>query len=61
VLHAEAGSDTEFDPASGYVRLMDGLVCGIRTERCCETTALAGRFATIATVAELAGAAVSGT
>jgi nicotinamidase-related amidase len=151
VLHAEAGSDTEFDPASGYVRLMDGLaardgepvitktshnaftttklqqvltahgvtdvlVCGIRTEQCCETTArvasdfgygvtfvtdatatspiehrdappgrsladivadpltlpvadviarteyaLAGRFATIATVADLAGAAPTGT
>jgi nicotinamidase-related amidase len=74
VLHAEAGSDTVFDPASGYVRLIDGLaardgepvitktshnaftttnlqqilttraigdlvVCGIRTEQCCETTA----------------------
>lgn len=25
VLHAEAGSDTVFDPASGYVRLIDGL------------------------------------
>jgi nicotinamidase-related amidase len=24
VLHAEAGSDTVFDPASGYVRLIDG-------------------------------------
>jgi nicotinamidase-related amidase len=146
VLHAEAGSGTVFDPASGHVRLIDGLaardgepvitktshnaftttnlqqvltahgvtevlVCGIRTEQCCETTArvasdfgygvtfvtdatatspiehrdappgrsvadivadpltlpvadviarteyaLAGRFATIATVAELAGA-----
>jgi nicotinamidase-related amidase len=74
VLHAEAGSDTEFDPASGHVRLIDGLaaqpgepviaktshnaftttnlqqiltsraigevvICGIRTEQCCETTA----------------------
>jgi len=74
VLHAEPGSGTPFDPASGYVRLMDGLVpragepvisktshnaftttnlqqlltarairdliiCGIRTEQCCETTA----------------------
>ena len=74
VLHAEAGSDTVFDPASGYVRLIDGLavqdgepvitktshnaftttnlqqiltshhigevvICGIRTEQCCETTA----------------------
>ena len=149
VLHAEPGTSTVFDPARGYVRLMDGLdphpdepvitktshnaftttnlqqrltargirdviVCGIRTEQCCETTArvasdlgyqvtfvtdatatspiehrdapagrsvaeiladpltlpvddvitrteyaLAGRFATIATVAELAGAAVA--
>ncbi|HEY4023748.1 MAG TPA: isochorismatase family protein [Pseudonocardiaceae bacterium] len=133
VLHTEPGSDTVFDPASGHVRLIDGLkpepgeptlhktshnaftttnlaqlltaagireliVCGIRTEQCCETTArvgsdlgydvtfvidatatqpithpvtgkvlgvdevkertefaLAGRFATIATVAELTG------
>jgi nicotinamidase-related amidase len=74
VLHAEAGSGTVFDPASGYVRLIDGLavrdgepvitktshnaftttslqqiltsrgigdvvICGIRTEQCCETTA----------------------
>jgi nicotinamidase-related amidase len=74
VLHAEAGSDTVFDPASGYVRLIEGLavrdgepmitktshnaftttnlqqiltsrgigdvvICGIRTEQCCETTA----------------------
>src|SRR5690606_29593290 len=74
VLHAEPGTGTVFDPASGYVRLMDGLeprdgepvltktsynaftttnlqqtltargighvvVCGIRTEQCCETTA----------------------
>jgi nicotinamidase-related amidase len=74
VLHAEAGSGTVFDPASGYVRLIEGLavrdgepvitktshnaftttnlqqvltsrgigdvvVCGIRTEQCCETTA----------------------
>src|ERR1700728_3495344 len=35
VLHAEAGSDTVFDPASGYARV----ICGIRTEQCCETTA----------------------
>ena len=26
VLHTEPGSDTPFDPASGHVRLMDGLV-----------------------------------
>lgn len=74
VLHAEPGTGTAFDPASGNVRLMDGLVpqpgepvitktshnaftttnlqqlltaagitdlvvCGIRTEQCCETTA----------------------
>ena len=74
VLHAEPGTGTVFDPASGYVRSMDGLVpgtgepilvktshnaftttnlqqlltsngirhlviCGIRTEQCCETTA----------------------
>jgi nicotinamidase-related amidase len=74
VLHAEAGSGTVFDPASGHVRPMDGLVprhdepvltktshnaftttnlqqllvsrgighvviCGIRTEQCVETTA----------------------
>lgn len=74
VLHAEPGSDTVFDPASGHVRLIDGLlplggepvltktahnaftttnlqllltrhgvgrvvICGIRTEQCCETTA----------------------
>jgi nicotinamidase-related amidase len=74
VLHSEPGTGTVFDPASGYVRLMDGLVphcgepvltktshnaftttnlqqiltvrgireltvCGIRTEQCCETTA----------------------
>ncbi len=74
VLHAEAGSGAEFDPASGHVRLLDGLaardgepvvtktshnaftttnlqqiltsrgigdvvICGIRTEQCCETTA----------------------
>ncbi|MGH3715151.1 MAG: cysteine hydrolase family protein [Micromonosporaceae bacterium] len=25
VLHSEAGSDTPFDPASGHVRLMDGV------------------------------------
>jgi nicotinamidase-related amidase len=77
VLHAEPGSGTAFDPASGYVRLMDGLVpqegepiltksshnaftttnlqqtltaraisaivvCGIKTEQCCETTARVG-------------------
>jgi nicotinamidase-related amidase len=74
VLHAEPGTGTVFDPAAGYVRLIDGLipgaaepvitktshnaftttslqqlltarglrdlvVCGIRTEQCCETTA----------------------
>lgn len=74
VLHTEPGTGTVFDPARGYVRLMDGLdprpdepvitktshnaftttnlqqfltargitdliVCGIRTEQCCETTA----------------------
>jgi nicotinamidase-related amidase len=74
VLHAEPGSGTVFDPARGYVRLIDGLaahedepqivktsanaftttnlhqqltqrqvqeviICGIRTEQCCETTA----------------------
>jgi nicotinamidase-related amidase len=74
VLHSEPGSGTVFDPASGHVRLIDGLVpaagepvltktshnaftttnvqqlltaagvgevvvCGIRTEQCCETTA----------------------
>lgn len=74
VLHAEPGTGTVFDPALGFVRLMDGLVpregeptlvktshnaftttnlqqvltargvrevvvCGIRTEQCCETTA----------------------
>jgi nicotinamidase-related amidase len=74
VLHSEPGSGTVFDPAGGYVRLMDGLtpqegepviaktshnaftttnlqqllteraitdltLCGIRTEQCCETTA----------------------
>jgi nicotinamidase-related amidase len=74
VLHTEPGTGTFFDPASGYVQLMDGLVpgagepvitktshnaftttnlqqllttrgirdltiCGIRTEQCCETTA----------------------
>ncbi|HEY7146346.1 MAG TPA: isochorismatase family protein [Streptosporangiaceae bacterium] len=74
VMHADTGSGTPFDPASGHVRLMDGLtaqpgepvltktahnaftttslqqiltsrgvsdvvICGIRTEQCCETTA----------------------
>lgn len=74
VLHTEPGTDTVFDPARGYVRLMEGLepvpgdpvlrktshnaftttnlqqlltskgirevaVCGIRTEQCVETTA----------------------
>lgn len=74
VMHSEPGTGTPFDPASGHVRLMDGLaaepgepvliktshnaftttnlqqrltesgirdviVCGIRTEQCCETTA----------------------
>jgi nicotinamidase-related amidase len=73
VLHSEPGTGTVFDPARGYLRLMDGLVarddepvitktsvnaftttnlqqtltsqgirqlavCGIRTEQCCETT-----------------------
>ncbi|GAB2935551.1 hypothetical protein GCM10027280_24240 [Micromonospora polyrhachis] len=73
VLHTAPGSNTPFDPASGYVRLIDGLVpaedepvitktsrnaftttnlqqlltargirklvvCGIQTEQCCETT-----------------------
>jgi nicotinamidase-related amidase len=77
VLHAEPGTGTPFDPASGHVRLMDGLIprpgepvltktshnaftttnlqqqltargltdliiCGIRTEQCCETTARIG-------------------
>jgi nicotinamidase-related amidase len=74
VLHTEPGTGNDFDPGSGYVRLMDGLtavegepvitktsfnafyttdlqqqltsagivevvVCGIRTEQCVETTA----------------------
>jgi nicotinamidase-related amidase len=74
VLHSEPGSDTVFDPDSGFVHLMDGLeplpgeprvtktsinaftstnlqqtltregvrevtICGIQTEQCCETTA----------------------
>lgn len=74
VLHGEPGTGTAFDPASGHVRLIDGLapaadepvitktshnaftttnlqqllttrgvrevvICGIRTEQCCETTA----------------------
>ena len=74
VLHSEPGSGTVFDPATGHVRLIDGLVplggeptitktshnaftttnlqqvltargvrevviSGIRTEQCCETTA----------------------
>ncbi|MGE5291619.1 MAG: cysteine hydrolase family protein [Micromonosporaceae bacterium] len=74
VLHGEPGTGTVFDPASGFVRLMDGLsprdgepvitksshnaftttnlqqlltthgihdlvISGIRTEQCCETTA----------------------
>jgi nicotinamidase-related amidase len=150
VLHSEPGSNTVFDPASGHVRLIDGLepaageptitktsrnaftttnlqqiltargirelvVSGIQTEQCCETTtrlaadlgydvtfvtdatatfpiphrdapaamsvdelladertlrtedvvarteyALAGRFATIRTTAELAGVGVGG-
>jgi isochorismate hydrolase len=73
VLHAEPGSGGVFDPASGHVRLQDGLkeadgepvvtktsinaftttnlqqlltrhavgsltICGIQTEQCCETT-----------------------
>jgi nicotinamidase-related amidase len=137
VLHSEPGTGTVFDPATGHVRLLDGLqpredepvltktshnaftttnlqqtltargirtllISGIRTEQCCETTtrlgsdlgfdmtfvtdatatmplphwntgavlgtkelierteyALAGRFATIATVAELTGATLT--
>ena len=74
MLHSEPGSGGVFDPASGHVRLMEGLaplageptvtktshnafttsnlqqtlvshgigtvvICGIRTEQCCETTA----------------------
>lgn len=74
ILHNEPGTGSVFDPASGFVRLMDGLkplegepvlnktahnaftttnlqqyltqrgihevvICGIRTEQCCETTA----------------------
>jgi nicotinamidase-related amidase len=49
VLHSEPGSGTAFDPASGHVRYLQQLltkqgiteliVCGIRTEQCCETTA----------------------
>jgi nicotinamidase-related amidase len=74
VLHTEPGTGTAFDPASGQVRLIEGLtphdgepvvqktsanaftttnlqqnltvagiselvICGIRTEQCCETTA----------------------
>lgn len=74
VLHTEPGTGNLFDPARGYVRLIDGLdprpdenvvaktshnaftttnlqqlltergirelvICGIRTEQCCETTA----------------------
>jgi nicotinamidase-related amidase len=73
VLHAEPGTGTVFDPASGHVHLIKGLapregekvmtkttynaltpnlqqlltalgigevvICGIRTEQCCETTA----------------------
>jgi nicotinamidase-related amidase len=77
VLHAEPGTATVFDPASGFVCLMDGLnrrddeplitktahnaftttnlhqvltsrgirellITGIRTEQCCETTARVG-------------------
>ena len=77
VLHAEPGTGTVFDPASGHVRLIDGLepvageptlvktshnaftttnlqqvltlagirdiaVCGIRTEQCVETTTRVG-------------------
>jgi nicotinamidase-related amidase len=77
VLHAEPGTGTVFDPASGHVRLIEGVapeageptltktshnaftttnlhqlltrhgvreivVCGIRTEQCCETTARVG-------------------
>lgn len=74
ILHSEPGTGGAFDPAAGFVRVMDGLVpldgepvitktshnaftttnlqqlltgrgigevviCGIRTEQCCETTA----------------------
>jgi nicotinamidase-related amidase len=74
ITHSEPGSDTVFDPANGFVRVIDGLdpiagepqitktsinsftttnlqkqltehgvrdvvICGIRTEQCCETTA----------------------
>ncbi|WP_436492380.1 isochorismatase family protein [Actinokineospora sp. HUAS TT18] len=138
VLHSEPGSGGPFDPASGHVRLLDGLepregepmltktahnaftttnlqqtltvrgvrdvlISGIRTEQCCETTArvgsdlgfgvtfvtdatatmplkhwrtgavmstsdiiertecaLAGRFASIATVGELTGSSLTG-
>jgi nicotinamidase-related amidase len=77
VLHSEPGTGTVFDPASGFVRLMEGLspregepvitksshnaftttnlqqilttlgvrelvISGIRTEQCCETTARVG-------------------
>lgn len=77
VLHSEPGAGGPFDPASGHVRLIDGLdrrdgeplvvktsanaftttnlqqtlmtegvteivICGIRTEQCCETTARVG-------------------
>ena len=77
VLHTEPGTGGAFDPATGHVRLIDGLeplptettirktshnaftttnlqqlltqngvseivVCGIRTEQCCETTARVG-------------------
>jgi nicotinamidase-related amidase len=73
VMHTEPGTGSAFDPASGHVRLMDGLapregepvitktsnnaftttnlqqlltsrgirelvICGMRTEQCCETT-----------------------
>lgn len=77
VLHSDPGTGTPFDPATGHVRLIDGLdprdgeplmvktsvnaftttnlqqtltsagvreivICGIRTEQCCETTARVG-------------------
>ncbi|WP_067483115.1 cysteine hydrolase family protein [Actinomadura hibisca] len=80
ILHTAPGAGTPFDPATGYVRLLDGLetregepvlsktsrnaftttnlqqiltahgvrelvICGIQTEQCCETTArLAGDY-----------------
>ena len=34
VLHAEPGTGTVFDPASGHVRLMDGPAAARRASRC---------------------------